>query len=47
MNISEMIMKLYAVKAEHGDLPVVGDRGEPEITVLEEKDEFEICVHIG
>ena len=47
MNISDLIQNLLKVMKEHGDLKVVGDKGDPEITVLEEKDEFDICLHIG
>jgi hypothetical protein len=47
MNISELITELCAIRVVHGDLQVTGDYGEPEITVLEDKGEFDICVHIG
>lgn len=47
MFISDIMLRLQAIKDEHGDLQVVGDRGDPELTVLEEEGEFDICVHIG
>ena len=40
MNISDFIAKLERIKEEHGDLPVIGDYGDPEIIVLEETGEF-------
>ena len=47
MNISDIMLKLQRIKEEHGDLPVIGDYGDPEIIVLEMKGEFDICLHIG
>jgi hypothetical protein len=47
MNISDIMLKLQKMKEEHGDLPVVGDYGDPEIMILEEKGEFDKCLHIG
>ncbi len=47
MNISDLMMMLQVIKDERGDLPVFGDRGEPELIVLEEKDELDIWLHIG
>ena len=47
MNISEIMVKLQRIKEEHGDLSVVGDNGDPEIMVLEDKGEFDICLYIG
>ena len=47
MNISDIMLKLQRIKEEHGDLPGVGDYGEPEIRILEEKGEFDKCLHIG
>ena len=48
MKITDIIERFPAIKDEHGDLQVVGDRGDPDIVVLEkEEGEFDICVHIG
>jgi hypothetical protein len=47
MFISDIMLRLQVIKDVHGDLQVVGDRGDPDIAVLEAEGEFDICVHIG
>jgi hypothetical protein len=47
MNLSDLIIKLLEIKYEHGDLEVVGDRGAPDVAVINEQDETDKCVYIG
>jgi hypothetical protein len=47
VKISDLLVKLQSIKDEHGDLPIVGDHGIPDVEVLNEQDEFDICVYIG
>jgi hypothetical protein len=45
MIISDIMLKLQAIRDEIGDLPVTGDYEDPEITISEEKVIF-VCIFI-
>jgi hypothetical protein len=47
MNISDLVAKLQEIKDNHGDLPVTGDYGDIEVSLIKECDTFETCLYIG
>jgi hypothetical protein len=44
MDIDGIVDKFLAIKAVRGNVQVYGDHGEPEIIVIEEEGEFDVCV---
>jgi len=46
MIISDIMLKLQAIRDEIGDLPVTGDYEDPEITISEGKGDIRVHIHM-